>query len=107
MQMESSGGKRVKVRRAIIWGVPVVLVLVFAILGLTMLFSPRFHALHGTPELSEEQKRLLTELGIRAAKNGEVPLAAIMLNQVKRGLTGCSRIAVAAAFRCDPTKADW
>jgi tRNA(Arg) A34 adenosine deaminase TadA len=79
VQTKFSGGKRVKMRRTILWGVTGVLVLIPTLLGLMMLFSPKFHALHGTIGLAERQKQQLSALGTLAAENHDVPIAAIIL----------------------------
>ncbi len=79
MQTKFSGGKPDKVSKGLWWGVPLLIVLLHAILGVVVLLSPELHRIKRTTELSEEQKQVLTEAGALAAKNGDVPIAAIIL----------------------------
>ncbi len=78
MHTESSRSKPEKMRIALLWGA-LVPVLLLAILSCIVLLSPELHRLHGSAELSEAQKDALTELGMLAAKNRDVPIAAIIL----------------------------
>jgi len=80
MQTESTGsGPDKTITRWILRAVILVLLIILAFLGLSALLSPESHLLHGKMTLSGRAKSALLGLGTVAAKNGDVPIAAVIL----------------------------
>ena len=79
MQTESSGGRSKRVGKSLLLGALILLLSLLAILGLGVLVAPEFHLLTEKSTLSEHDKQALSVLGILAAKNNDVPIAAIIL----------------------------
>jgi tRNA(Arg) A34 adenosine deaminase TadA len=79
MQTEFPADKLEGVGRKLLLGTSIGLVSLMAILGLAIVLSPEYHLLKGKVELSDMNKRALMNLGTLAARNRDVPIAAIIL----------------------------
>lgn len=79
MQTQPSSDTTGKVRRALLWVAPMLLILLLGVFGILLFFSPEFHRIKGKADLSEDQEHALAEAGLLAAKSGDVPVAAIIL----------------------------